>query len=253
MINHSGKVQRRDPSVPWHKTCWRQRYSWHPQTLKRVSLPLKGWVPSSPASALLRMEESITVQQSCLQHGELLAHTQSNRGSLRRQDFSLSANTRCGPRKCPAGFFFFSHVITGTLRFSEKMMLCLVTTGRKAPLEAASLGCPNHIFKGRSLVICSWHPAYHCTHVSGSTSAAKIIDHQFWFYSFLSFYLTSGSLKCNLTPCAVAQEMMTTMRRGSVQILSVYSIPVYACNPLKSTWFVLATFPNDNTEVHVEK
>lgn len=62
MINHSGKVQRRDPSVPWHKTCWRQRYSWHPQTLKRVSLPLKGWVPSSPASALLRMEESITVQ-----------------------------------------------------------------------------------------------------------------------------------------------------------------------------------------------
>lgn len=107
MINHSGKVQRRDPSVPRHKTCWRQRYSWHPQTLKRVSLPLKGWVPSSPASALLRMEESITVQQSCLQHGELLAHTQSNRGSLRRQDFSLSANTRCGPRKCPAGFFFF--------------------------------------------------------------------------------------------------------------------------------------------------
>lgn len=253
MINHSGKVQRRDPSVPWHKTCWRQRYSWHPQTLKRVSLPLKGWVPSSPASALLRMEESITVQHRVA--FSMVSSSPTHRVTVGHWGGRISAwvQTRDVDQENALQGFFFSHVITGTLRFSEKMMLCLVTTGRKAPLEAASLGCPNHIFKGRSLVICSWHPAYHCTHVSGSTSAAKIIDHQFWFYSFLSFYLTSGSLKCNLTPCAVAQEMMTTMRRGSVQILSVYSIPVYACNPLKSTWFVLATFPNDNTEVHVEK
>lgn len=135
----------------------------------------------------------------------------------------------------------------------RQMTLCLVTTGRKAPLEAASLGCPNHIFKGRSLVICSWLPVYHCAHVSGSTSVAKITDHQFWFYSSLSLCLTSSSLKCNLISCAVTQEIMTTMGRGSIQILSTCSIPIHVCTLLKSTWFVLVTFPRNNTEADVEK
>lgn len=151
------------------------------------------------------------------------------------------------------GFFFSPCDYRHIEILWEKMMLCLVTAGRKAPLDAASLGCPNHIFKGRSLVICSWLQVYHCAHMSGSTSVAKITDNQFWFYSFLSLYLTSSSLKCNLTPRAVTQEMMTPMGRGSIQILTTHSVRIHACTLLKSTWFVLVTFPNNNTKVDVEK
>lgn len=78
-------------------------------------------------------------------------------------------------------------------------------------------------------------------------------DHQFWFCSFLSLYLISSSLKCNLTSCAVTQEMMKTMGRGSIRTLSTHSVPIQPLTLLKSTWFALATIPNDNTEVDGEK
>lgn len=200
-------------------------------------MTLKGWVPSSPASALLRKEESITVQHRAAFTMVSSSPTHRVTWVIEEAGFQPECKHEMWTKKMPCGVFFpmWLQAHWDSLR---KMTLCLVTTGRKAPLEAASLGCPDHIFKGRSLVICSWLPAYHCAHMSGSTSVAKIKDHQFWFYSFPSLYLTSSSLKWNFTPRAVTQETMTTTGRGSIQILSIHSIPIHDCTLLKSTWFV---------------
>lgn len=117
MFNLSGKVQRRDPSVTWHKNWWRQRYSWHPQTPDFTASEGLSSIQPCLCSAEKGGKHCCAAQEVPSPGLAPRPHTEQ-RGSLRRQDFSLNANTRCAPRKCPMGFF--SHVIAGTLRFSEK-------------------------------------------------------------------------------------------------------------------------------------
>lgn len=193
MLSLSGKVWRRDPSSTCHKNWWSKcavgvhkhlrvlHYLW------RAKCPLAiAWLHSSPTStchfhSAEKGEKhccTACTAQRCIHHGWVFAHTQSNRGSWRRQDFSLNANVRCRPRKCPTGFF--SHVILGTFRFSEKNDALFSHCREESTTGGSVTGVSKpHLQRGRSLVICSWLLAYHCAHVSGSTSVAKIKGSQF--------------------------------------------------------------------------
>lgn len=118
-----------------------------------------------------------------------------------------------GQENAPLGFFPL--VILGTFRFFEKNDALFSHCREESTTGSSVTGVSKpHLQRGRSLVICSCLLVYHCAHVSGSTSAAKIKGSQFWFCSFLSLYLANGSLKCELTSCTVTQEMMRTMEEA---------------------------------------
>lgn len=197
MLNLSGKVWGRDPSLTWHKTQWSKgavdvhKHSRELYCIWRTKCPPAPPLPAAPT--LLRKEKSIAVQPAQRRDAFTAVNSSpTHRVTMGHGGGRISAWMQTwdvDQENTPLGFF--SHVIIGTFRFSEKNDTVFSHCREESTTGGSITGVSKpHLQRGRSLVICSWLLAYHCAHVSESTSVAKI--RQRWptpilFFPYLVF------------------------------------------------------------------